>query len=111
MGTKNSCSRISPGCGFGNKLCSVVIVDNFDIAWPSFRPLETDAPLIVYADRMLPGEITFEGLKSIPGRDPKVIDHARLVKQAQFSQGDSLNIRRQLAASDARPNQLRFAVC
>ena len=58
----------------------------------------------------LPGEITFECLKSIPGRDPKVIDHARLVKQAQFSQGDSLNIGRQLAASDARPNQLRFAV-
>src|SRR5271165_3892686 len=52
-GRTNSSRRISPGVGFGNQSASVV-VDDFDIGRTSFPPLETDAPLVVDANRILP---------------------------------------------------------
>ena len=51
-----------------------MIVDDFHIHWPgrSFRPLETDPPLIVDADRKLSGAVAFEGFESVTGQSRQI---------------------------------------
>ncbi len=45
-----------------------VIIDNFDLLGISAGPTETDAPLIIYPNRVLPAATTFECLPSMAGR-------------------------------------------
>src|SRR5450432_1509272 len=72
MGLRNSSSRISPGCGLRSKSALAVVVDDLDMCRSSFIPYETDSPLVVDSDRMLPLAISPQCLKPIAGRNAKI---------------------------------------
>src|ERR1700686_138133 len=101
IGRRNSSFSISPGCGFGRRS---VIVRDFDIEGISVIPPEADAPLIVDADRVLPGTVCFERLEAVGRWNPKVAKALCIVQQAQFPQRTALNFRRQPTASTAVPD-------
>jgi hypothetical protein len=67
----------------------------------SFVPYETDPPLIVDADRMLPSSVGPECLESIARRDTKIVEHSRLVQQTKLAQGDILDVRWEFTASSS----------
>src|SRR5208283_2882624 len=66
-GRRNSSSRISPGVGLGSQYGSVII-DDFDMGRASIPPVETDAPLVVDANRISARPFTLQRLQSIAGR-------------------------------------------
>jgi len=51
-----------------------MIIDNLDIhrSRRSLRPSETNPPLVVDADRVLPGSVALERLESIAGQSSKI---------------------------------------
>lgn len=49
-----------------------MVVDNCNIRRTHFRPTEDDPPLIVNADGMQSGTLSFQGLQSIAGRNQKI---------------------------------------
>src|SRR5450432_3627548 len=110
MGLRNSSSRISPGCGLRSKSALAVVVDDLDMCRSSFIPYETDSPLVVDSDRMLPLAISPQCLKPIAGRNAKIDQRSSLIQETKFPQRNVLNIWRQLAASSSRPDQLRFGI-
>jgi hypothetical protein len=57
-----------------------MIVDDFDVRRPGGGPSEHSPPLIVDPDRMPPGGISTEGLKSISGRDSHVAQHSGVIQ-------------------------------
>src|ERR1700677_2798151 len=71
-------------------------------------PDETDAPLVIDANAVPPGPLALVGLQMVRGRRPHVIQSFRLVKSDQFSQGRSLDIRRQFPGRTALPDPLGF---
>jgi hypothetical protein len=50
----------------------LVIVNNFYIIGVSVPPAETDTPLIVYPNAVLPLPTAGQGLKSVPRWNPEV---------------------------------------
>ena len=46
----------------------LVIIDNFNIDWArrTFRPVETDSPLVVDPNTVLPFPIPLQRLKTVP---------------------------------------------
>jgi hypothetical protein len=87
-----------------------MVVDDADISRSSFKPVKTDAPLIIDANAVLPCAVAFQQLKPVAWRNAKVIHDNRLIKQAQLSQRNGLYIGRQFAASPAVPDQLCLRV-
>src|SRR5205085_10255356 len=86
IGFKKSSIRISPGCGLGRRS---VVVDDFDFVGMAISPDETDPPLVVDADRMLPAAIAFQRFETIGGRNAKIGKALRRIEQTQLAQGDS----------------------
>ena len=78
-GKRNSSRRISPGCvvGFSNfhpdfglfmAILLSVIVNNLNIVRPVVFPDETDTELIVDANVVLPGPVSFKSLQPVSRR-------------------------------------------
>jgi hypothetical protein len=72
-----------------------------DIGGASFAPVETDAPLVVDADRILTPPLALQRLQAISRRRAQIAQCVRLIDQAQLPQRDRLDVGRQLAASSA----------
>ncbi|KPF46613.1 hypothetical protein IP76_06520 [Rhizobium sp. AAP43] len=108
MGFRKSSSRMSPGCGLGSR--SVMVVDDPDIAWSSIMPVEANAPLVVDPYAVLAEPVTFQGFQPIAWRNAEVLQDPRVVDQTEFSQRNSLNVRRKLAASLTGPDALCFFI-
>ena len=53
-----------------------MIIHEFDIFGPCFRPPEAQTKLIVYADAVLPCPVAFKRFQSIPGWYPQVVQSA-----------------------------------
>jgi hypothetical protein len=81
-----------------------MVVNNFDLVRIGIRPDEADAPLIVYANAVPTGSTALEGFQTIGGWHPQIIQAFRLIQSDQFSQGCSLNIRRQFLGRNSLPN-------
>jgi hypothetical protein len=81
-----------------------VVIDDFDIGRPSFGADETDRPLVIDADGKPAGEIAFQGFQPISRRHTQVRQLTGLIEKTQLSQGNGLNIRRQLAATETGPD-------
>jgi hypothetical protein len=62
-----------------------MIVYQFHIRWPILRPPETQTPLPVDADAVLPAAITLESFKLIIGRHTQVNNLRSSIKHPQFS--------------------------
>src|SRR5207248_2253000 len=82
----------------------VVIVDDLDISWSSSGPHEANPPLIVDPNTVLAGAVGPEAFQTISWRNAQVAQIDGPVEQAQLTQGDVLNIRRQASASFAVPD-------
>ena len=51
-----------------------MVIDDLDVVSIGILPTETDTPLIVDTDTVLPRAITFEFLEPVPRRHPKVVE-------------------------------------
>src|SRR6266852_4784698 len=58
----------------------LVVVDDFDIGRTLLGPCETDAPLVVDADRMLSAPVSRERFEPVRRRRAQVIEIARLMQ-------------------------------
>ncbi|HSA82705.1 MAG TPA: hypothetical protein VLE23_17945, partial [Geminicoccaceae bacterium] len=76
---------ISPGCGFGSRSSSVMIVDDVDIVGRSLMPPEASPPLLTNPDAVLPTPIAPQGLEPVAWRHPQVVQDSRLVQHAQLA--------------------------
>jgi len=70
-------------------------VDNLDIADISIDPFETNPPLWVYSDAILPFPITRQGFEQIGRWNPQILYCRASMKHLQLSIGDLLDVRRQ----------------
>jgi len=52
-----------------------MIVDDFDIFRSVFRPAETDPPLVVHPDAVLPETIAGKGFEPIAARDRQLAQY------------------------------------
>jgi hypothetical protein len=63
---------------------SVVTVDDFDMMGSSFPPDETDAPLLIDADRMLACAIRFQSFQPIAGRRSQITQNTQLFRRKRL---------------------------
>jgi len=87
-----------------------MIVCYFNVISVIVYPRETDTPLIVYADTVLPGTIAFQSFEPIAGRRKQILKIIRFVKVKQFPPGSSLNIRRNLSGNSDVENLVGFFI-
>ena len=59
---------------------------------------------------MLPLTIRSEGLEAISGRNAKISQRPGLIEKTQLSQGNILDVGRQLSAPASGPDQFRFGI-
>jgi len=76
----------------------------------AFSPDETDSPLIVDADRMLPVPFASQYFEPVARRHTQIIDTPGVIEQTQFLQSHALNIRRKSAAAPAFPDCRSFGI-
>lgn len=72
-----------------------VIVDDLDLFRSSVCPLEYDSPLIVYAYRVPPGEISPQRFQTISWRSGEITQQDGTVKLHQLTSSDLYDIRRE----------------
>jgi hypothetical protein len=87
IGSRNSSRSTSPGwlvtrLGVAIRL---VVIDDFDIGRPFFRPSKTNAPLVVDPDRVLPVAVCREHLQSVSWRRPQIAEIARDMQHIELS--------------------------
>jgi hypothetical protein len=85
-----------------------MVVDDFDMRRSSLIPDETNSPLIVDPDRVLPLPVGFQRFKPIARWNTKVREHPGLIQKTKLPQHNVLNVRRQFPAPPAGPDQLCF---
>jgi hypothetical protein len=78
----------------GHKRISSVVIDERDVKRVTILPTKADPPLIVNANAMLAGAITFELLQSITGRNAKVFELLGGVDQCELAKHHTLEIAR-----------------
>src|SRR5687767_14025875 len=107
MGFRNSSIRMSPGWGLGS---SSVVVDDFDFVGMALSPDETDAPLIVDPDRMLPAAVASQGFEAIGRWNAQIGEALRRIEQTQPTQGGNLNVSGQTPAAAPLPDRCSLLV-
>jgi len=73
-----------------------MVIGNLHVSRSAIFPIETDAPLLVDANGVLPGSITAQLLQAVPRRRKEVPQVLRLVKVDQLAPRSFLNCWRQL---------------
>jgi hypothetical protein len=64
-----------------------VIIHYLDVMRLAITPDETDPPLIVDANAMLPSPITLEGFKTVAWRNTKILQSPARLQVEQFAPG------------------------
>jgi hypothetical protein len=88
----------------------LVIVDDFHVEAVPATPKKADAPLIVDADAVLSHPFAFQGLETVPGWNPKVMEGFGGVKYDELSKRDPLQIRREPSGPVAFEEAFRLPV-
>jgi hypothetical protein len=62
-----------------------MVVNDLDIrrTWRAFRPLEADSPLVIDADTVLPGSVTFERFQPIASQGAEYAEAACCAEDSQ----------------------------
>ena len=68
-----------------------MVIDDFDIEHIAIFESETDAPLIVHADAMLPLAITLQSLQSVARRGVQKVQRGGGVQLRQLALGNGLD--------------------
>jgi hypothetical protein len=71
-----------------------VVVDDLDLMRVAVPPLETDPPLVVDPNAVLPHPLPRELLEPIPGRYSKIVEGLSGIGHYEFSQSHSLQTSR-----------------
>jgi hypothetical protein len=87
-----------------------VVVNEFDIMSITVPPAETDPPLIVDANTVLPGAVATELLEPVAGRSPKVVKRFRSIMNNQLPKHYASEDRRIAPNRLSREHALRVAV-
>lgn len=87
-----------------------MVVDDFDVMRVSSGPAETDTPLFIDADAVLPPPIARQLLEAVRGRDPQVEKAGGRVQDEEFAKSGSLKVGRQPADSLPIEEALSIAV-
>jgi hypothetical protein len=82
-GRRNSSSSTSPG---GTSIKSVVVND-FDLLWPGFRPDKAEPELVVDADAVLAMAVSPKGLQAIARWDLQIVETACGIEDGELSEG------------------------
>ena len=69
-----------------------VIIDDFNFVRAVGFPAETDAPLVIDANGVLPHPVALEGFQAVAGWDGKMVEFGDGVKLGKFAQGNALDI-------------------
>ena len=69
-----------------------MIINNLNIVCILILPSETDSPLIINANAVLPFSIPGQGFKLVSKRDSKVLDCRAAIQHPELSECDFLNI-------------------
>jgi hypothetical protein len=69
-----------------------MIINDLDVSCLVVNPLETDTPLVVDADGILVGSITFELLEPITRRGEQVLEVLSVIKIDQFPASRALDV-------------------
>jgi len=62
-----------------------MVIDNRHIVGVAVTPSETDPPLVVDADAVLPGSIAAQFLEAVSGRDAKIVESLRRVDRDELA--------------------------
>ena len=71
---------------------SSVIIDNLDLEGVAVAPPKTDPPLVVDANAVLAGAITFELLQTVTGWDAEVCELLGGVHHAELPEHESVKL-------------------
>jgi hypothetical protein len=69
----------------------LVIIGDFNFAWPELGPSEADSVLIVDADAVLSLAVSGKGFEAIAWGDTEVLERLGLVELFQLSQRDTFD--------------------
>ena len=69
-----------------------MVIHDLDVPGRTVAPLETDPPLIVDADAVLPPPITVQSFEPIARRNPQIVELFRRVYGKQFCSRPTLNL-------------------
>lgn len=69
-----------------------MIVADFNVIGMPFFPLETDSPLFVDAEGVLPLTVALESFKPVARRDEKIVEFRCSLDEAELSQSCSLDV-------------------
>src|SRR5262245_58739344 len=109
IGLRKSSSRISPGCGFGSRSASSVVVDDLDVMGVALSPNEADPPLVVDPDAVLARPVRRQRLQPVAGRHREVGQPPRLVEVAELPPRGRLDLEREAPRALAAPDPLGLA--
>jgi hypothetical protein len=98
------------GCGSGHGILLSVVVDQLDIFGASVSPFETDPPLLVDADAVQAGAVSFQFLESIAWRDLQVAEQLGSVENQELPEGNPLGSVVELAGSLPLPDPLGLPI-
>jgi hypothetical protein len=73
-----------------------VIIYDFDVFDTAVRPKETDAIFVIDANGMLAFAVALEGFQPIAWWNPQIVEFHGDVELLEFTQGDFLDIGRQV---------------
>ena len=83
-----------------------MVIDDFDVVGVAIFPCETDSPLIIYPNTVLPGPIVFHFFQSIARRYSQFVDSARVVQHTELPSRGVLDIGREPLDSVTTPDFL-----
>ena len=69
-----------------------MVINNLDIFWTLGCPYKAHAKLIVNADAMLPGAITFQKLQVITRWHTQIVENACPIELLKFSSCDGFDV-------------------
>ena len=70
-----------------------MVIDDLNVVCISRTPAEAQPPLLVDSDTVLPIPFTPEFLKSVAGRDPKIVGDRASIEHPEFSKSGPSNTR------------------
>src|SRR5437763_12883446 len=109
---RNSCLRITPGCGFrsSSPRARSMVADDLDITCIPVHPHKTDPPLVVHADAHLSRPVSAQRLQSIARWIAQILQRPRGIELPQFTQRAVLKVPWKAPAHPTLPNAFRFPV-
>jgi hypothetical protein len=87
-----------------------MVIHDLDLLRPTIAPDKADTPLVIDPDRMLPGAISFKGLKAIPWRRGQISQDLRGIQLQQLALCRTVNGSRQTPAGNSVKQVFRIAV-